>query len=125
MELHSCRPVRVPMLTPVHRRKRQQWTRPATSTSTSISTICCPPLFICQVSTMASFSLDSAVGLHPGCALGGQLAPSALVSSLALPTIIAALVSSAIISSCFLPFARPLSSSRAPTLSPHFLGLLV
>ena len=27
MELHSCRPVRVPMLTPVHRRKRQQWAR--------------------------------------------------------------------------------------------------
>ncbi|ROL44390.1 hypothetical protein DPX16_8812 [Anabarilius grahami] len=24
MELHSCRPVRVPMLTPVHRRKSQQ-----------------------------------------------------------------------------------------------------
>ncbi|ROL41521.1 Transposable element Tcb1 transposase [Anabarilius grahami] len=27
MGLHSRRPVRVPMLTPVHRRKRQQWTR--------------------------------------------------------------------------------------------------
>ncbi|ROL43068.1 Rho guanine nucleotide exchange factor 2 [Anabarilius grahami] len=27
MELHSCRPVRVPMLTPVHHRKSQQWTR--------------------------------------------------------------------------------------------------
>ncbi|TMZ23716.1 hypothetical protein EMF65_34440 [Klebsiella pneumoniae] len=26
MGLHSCRPVRVPMLTPVHRRKHQQWT---------------------------------------------------------------------------------------------------
>jgi len=25
--LHSCRPVRVPTLTPVHRRKRQQWAR--------------------------------------------------------------------------------------------------
>ncbi len=27
MGLHSCRPVRVPMLTPVHRQKRQQWAR--------------------------------------------------------------------------------------------------
>ena len=27
MGLHSRRPVRVPMLTPVHRRKRQQWAR--------------------------------------------------------------------------------------------------
>ncbi|ROL50430.1 Serine/threonine-protein kinase pim-2 [Anabarilius grahami] len=27
MGLHSCRPVRVPMLTPVHRRKCQQWAR--------------------------------------------------------------------------------------------------
>ncbi|KAK3531598.1 hypothetical protein QTP70_024987 [Hemibagrus guttatus] len=27
MEMHSCRPVRVPMLTPVHHRKHQQWTR--------------------------------------------------------------------------------------------------
>ena len=27
MGLHSCRPVRVPMLTPVHRRKHQQWAR--------------------------------------------------------------------------------------------------
>ncbi|ROI79367.1 hypothetical protein DPX16_7255 [Anabarilius grahami] len=27
MGLHSCRPVRVPMLTPVHRRKSQQWAR--------------------------------------------------------------------------------------------------
>jgi len=27
MELHRHRPVRVPMLTPVHRRKSQQWTR--------------------------------------------------------------------------------------------------
>ena len=27
MELHSCRPVRVPMMTPVHRRKHLQWAR--------------------------------------------------------------------------------------------------
>ncbi|ROL55533.1 hypothetical protein DPX16_8381 [Anabarilius grahami] len=27
MELHSCRTVRVTMLTPVHRQKSQQWTR--------------------------------------------------------------------------------------------------
>ncbi|XP_051755459.1 uncharacterized protein LOC127515622 [Ctenopharyngodon idella] len=67
---------------------------------------------VSQASTMAPPSVSSAMG----CSLGHHLGTPAPGSSLALPTIIATLVSSAIISSILQSFAGPSSFSRAPAL---------